>query len=74
LAGPPSEKLRQKCFSNAGIADQYDVGPFSDEGEIEQAQEPRFGLHAALVVMEVEGVDTGLCLQTRAAETPLNGT
>ena len=41
--------------------------------EIEQAQQPGFGLHAALVVVEVKSVDTGLGLQARESETPLNG-
>jgi len=34
----------------------------SQEGKIEQAEESRFGLHAALVVVEVKAIDTGLGL------------
>lgn len=73
LAGAPSDDLGQKCFADAGIADEHDVGSLGEEGEIEQAQEPGFGLHAALVVMEVKSIDAGLGLQARAPETPLNG-
>ena len=62
LAGAPGDQFRQERFADAGISDEHDVGSFGEEGEIEQAQEPGFGLQAALVVMEVKGVDTGLGL------------
>jgi hypothetical protein len=73
LAGAPGDQFRQECFANTWISDKHDVGSFGEEGEIEQAQEPGFGLQAAFVVMEVKGVDTGLGLEARESETPFNG-
>jgi hypothetical protein len=37
------------------VSDEHDVGSFGDEGEIEQAQDAGFGLHAGLVMVEVKG-------------------
>jgi hypothetical protein len=60
LAGAPGDQFRQECFADAGISDEHDVGSFGKEREIEQAQEPGFGLQAAFVVLEVKGVDASV--------------
>ena len=54
-------------------ADQHQVGALFQEGKIEQTKDAVFGLHAAFVVVEVEGVDAGLRLQARALEATLDG-
>src|SRR5579863_658340 len=73
LARPPGDELRQKCFPHTRISDEDDVGSLGEEREIEQTQEPRFGLYAAFMVMEVKGIDAGLGLKTRASEAPFDG-
>ena len=65
--------FRQKCFAHAGIADQHEIGSFVEERQIEQAQDARLGLLAALVMVEVKGVDAGLRLQARAFEAAVDG-
>jgi len=73
LTSAPGNQFRQKCFANPRISDEHNVGSFGEEGEIEETQESWFGLHTALVVVEVKGVDTGLGLEAGAAEAALNG-
>ena len=74
LAGFPSEDAGQEGFPHAGIADQYEVGTLAKEAEIEQTQDAILGLHTALVMVEVERVDTGLRLQVRTLEAAFDGT
>ena len=73
LARTPGDELRQECFPHTRIADKNDVGSLGEEREVEQTQEPRFGLHTAFMVMEVKGIDAGLGLEARASEAPFDG-
>ena len=74
LAGLPSKDAGEEGLAHAGVADQHQVGALSQEGKVEQTQDAVLGLHAAFVVVKVEGVDAGLRLQTRALEAALDGT
>jgi hypothetical protein len=65
-ASAPSDKFCQKSLAHTWIADQYKIGAFVEERQIEQTQDARLGLLAALVMEEVKGIDAGLRLQTRA--------
>ena len=73
LAGLPSEDAGEEGLAHAGIADQHQIGALFQEGKVEQAKDTVLGLHAAFVVVEVEGVDAGLRLQARALEAALDG-
>jgi len=44
LAGFPSEDAGEECFSDAGIADQHEIGALSQEGEIEQPEDAAAGV------------------------------
>ena len=54
--------------------DQHEIGAFVEERQIEQTQDARLGLLAALVMEEVKGIDAGLRLQTRAFEAAVDST
>ena len=73
LTSAPSDEFRQKGLAHARISDQHEIGSFGEERQIEQAQDARLSLLAALVVMEVKGVDAGLRLQTGAFEAAVDG-
>jgi hypothetical protein len=51
-------------FTHARIANEHEIGPLLQEHQIEQAQDAILGLRPALVMVEVEGIDGGLRLQT----------
>jgi len=65
LASAPAHDLGKECFSHAGIANEHQVRTSLKEREIKQPQDAVFVLLAGLMVLKVEGVDTGLCLQAR---------
>jgi len=73
LTGAPSDEFSQKSLAHTGIADQHEIGAFVEERQIEQTQDARLGLLAALVMEEVKGIDAGLRLQTRAFEAAVDG-
>lgn len=73
LAGLPSENAGEEGLAHAGIADQHEIGALFEEGEVEQTQDAIFGLHAAFVMVEVEGVDVGLQQQTGTLEAAFDG-
>jgi hypothetical protein len=73
LACLPSEDAGEEGLAHTRIADQHQVGALFQEGKVEQTEDAILRLHAALVVVEVEGVDAGLRLQTRAPEAALDG-
>jgi hypothetical protein len=73
LACLPSEDAAEEGLAHAGITDQHQVGALFQEGKVEQTKDAVFGLHAAFVVVEVEGADAGLRLQARALEATLDG-
>ena len=57
LAGLEREDLGKHCLASAGVANEHDVRASAHEVEIEQLQDPRFGLLAALVIGELKRVD-----------------
>lgn len=56
-----------------GFPDENEVGSLGQKFQVEQTQDTRLGLLAALVMVEMEGVDTGLDLQWRTLESALDG-
>jgi len=73
LASAPGDDFREKGFAHAWVADQHEIGAFGEELQIEKAQDARLGLLPGFVVLEVKGVDAGLCLQAGAFETAVDG-
>ena len=70
----PLQKLIKFHFPfRFGVADEHDVGSCGEERKVEQAQDAGLGLHTALVMLEVKGIDAGLSMQARESETPFNG-
>ena len=57
LAGAPADDFGEEGFAHAGIADKTHAGTFGEELQIEQSQNARLELHAALVMFEVKAVD-----------------
>jgi hypothetical protein len=69
----PSDDFREEGFSNAGVAQQDEIGPLGEELQIQQAEDTRLGLLAGFVMEELESVDTGLRLQARAFVAAVDG-
>jgi len=65
--------LARKVLSHAGIADKDCSISLGNELQIEQSQDTRLQIHAALVVFELEAVDGMLGVQARETEAALNG-
>lgn len=74
LAGLEREDLGDHRLAGAGIANQYNVGSSPHEVEIEQLQDARFGLLAALVIGELKRVDGLRRLQFRLLHLTFDGT
>ena len=74
LTGAPANDFRQEGFSCAGIPNQDDTGSFGEKLKIQQAQDARLELHAALMVFEVEAVNGVSRMQPRQAEAAFDGT
>ena len=73
LTGAPAYDLGEEGFADTRIADEDRAGALLQKLQIEQAQNARFQLQAALVVFELKAVDGVLGMQPREAETALNG-
>ena len=59
----PAEDFRQEGLAGAGIADQDDIGTLADEIQVEKMQNLAFDLLPGLVMLELERLDSGTCLQ-----------
>src|SRR6185436_13900559 len=57
LTSAPTDDFGEKGFSHTGIADKDCPISLGDELQIEQPQNTRLQIHAALVVFELEAVD-----------------
>ena len=73
LASFRSDDAGEKGLAHPGVADEHKVRTLLQKREIEQTQNAVLRLDTALVMVEVEGVDGGLSLQTRQFEAPFDG-
>lgn len=73
MASAPAHDLGKERFSCAGIANEHQIRTSRQEREVEQPQDAVFVLLAGLMVLKVEGVDTGLGLPARVLKAAFDG-
>src|ERR1041385_6921888 len=72
LAGAPRNDFGEKRFSDAGVADDDNVGAMVDEVEIHQVKDAALHLKTAFVMVELEAIDRATCADACRAETSLD--